>query len=117
MTDAPDLLPCPFCGLSNATAQTDSETFHDQHLGMVRCLDCDATGPLPENSHDTPEEAISAAVLKWNTRASPMTTAEAAKLLLGCSKFADAVCEQMGEGPGDLEDVLDALRAISENNQ
>lgn len=82
MTDAPDLLPCPFCGLSNATAQTDSETFHNQYLGMVRCLGCDATGPLPDNSHETPEDAIFAAVSKWNTRARPMKVAEAARLLL-----------------------------------
>jgi len=60
MTDAPDLLPCPFCGDAMQFGKTETVT----HVSQGRCI----IGSMGFVS-----------VYAWNTRARPMTVAEAAK--------------------------------------
>lgn len=61
MTDAPDLLPCPFCGASDK-----SDVFVERHADEIswevscNATDCLAAGPLRK----TRREAVTA----WNTR-------------------------------------------------
>ncbi|WP_407473544.1 hypothetical protein [Sulfitobacter sp. PM12] len=64
MTDAPDLLPCPFCAVYPSYEVAAFSTRH-----RIACEDCEFEMQKP-----TREEAQRA----WNTRDHPMTAAEAA---------------------------------------
>lgn len=66
MTDAPDLLPCPFCAVYPSYEVAAFSTRH-----RISCEDCEFEMQKP-----TREEAQRA----WNTRDHPMTVAEAAKV-------------------------------------
>jgi Lar family restriction alleviation protein len=64
-----ELLPCPFCGLSNATIKT-AKRFQDR-IRLIRCNECGAQGP--ENW------AFVDPVSRWNRRTPPPAAPEIKK--------------------------------------
>lgn len=61
MSDAPELLPCPFCGSSKIRPRDDLRDGRRSYYYL--CVDCMATSPTCEKK----ELAFAA----WNTRADP----------------------------------------------
>jgi Lar family restriction alleviation protein len=82
MSEAPELLPCPFCGGEASATNYIVE-------GAVRCSDCRA---YVSRTHGHDEAGYEEAIAAWNTRADLI----AARALL----LADlaAMIEQEGEG-------------------
>ena len=66
MTDAPDLLPCPFCG-GAAELQKGLVAFDDYE---IHCGGCGMAGPS-FGAMDVTPSAKAESIAAWNTRATP----------------------------------------------
>lgn len=106
MTDAPDLLPCPFCAVYPSYEVAAFSTRH-----RIACEDCEFVMQKP-----TREEAQRA----WNTRAAlsamQPSPAEAAKVLLMVENIEDLE-ERCTFYRLSAPHVFGLLRAISEDSQ
>ena len=72
-----EIFPCPFCGSTNLELfradrnyNWDDETFHGYYT--MRCMKCDARGPITEvkstDGRPTDNEAYLKAAQIWNNR-------------------------------------------------
>ena len=93
--DAPELLPCPFCGATNIEPDYMNTPFG------LECKSCGASGP--PDSYQDPDEAAAA----WNTRADlvdQMIAEAVAKERERCARVADSKRNQFfGNGADDWE--------------
>jgi len=88
MTDAPDLLPCPFCGSDASHSWSNGGEYvgyAESHT--IKCKGCGNCFSRMDDQNPNGGYAISGTALPkvvrlWNTRARPMTVAEAARRLI-----------------------------------
>lgn len=85
MSDAPELLPCPFCGEGKAVE--DSELQHtkktnaiDRYERMVRCVSCGARGPAV-SIQLTDLSCADQARLEWNRRVAHLPAELVARII------------------------------------
>lgn len=64
-----ELLNCPFCGGNDLHVETYDVQPDNYHSGYVRCGECDCQGKTPDTWLANKDEAESAAIASWNTRA------------------------------------------------
>lgn len=93
MNKTVELLPCPFCGNDELTAEPETT--------YVMCHGCDADGPMTK-----PGEALKA----WNTRAAPAEDVRAVvEEPVGLRAFANDMISAAYEGGsfdgGDIQDI------------
>lgn len=126
MTDAPALLPCPFCG--GAAEIVDAVEAGNQ-AKVVCCKKCMCSSRVVfALMDDVTFDLVSA----WNARADlarPMTVAEAAKRILDAMdgtdadelaavmKAADAMTVDMHKALGPIPMLGSGLRALSEGGE
>jgi len=124
MTDAPDLLPCPFCG---GDAEIVDAVEAGSQAKVVCCKKCMCSSRVVFALMD---DATFDLVSAWNARADlarPMTVAEAAKVLLDAMngsgpfdpfmKAADAMLADSKKGLGPIPTLGSALRAMSQGGE
>jgi len=102
MTEAPDLLPCPFCAVYPSYEVAAFSTRH-----RISCEDCEFEMQKP-----TREEAQRA----WNTRDHPMTVAEAAKVII-TEIYRPATNEERPDWRYLSRLDLPSLRALSQGGE
>jgi len=96
MTDAPKLLPCPFCGCTDIGHTSEDDV-------AIACLDCFGRGPFIEGSREdaaTWDRARTA----WNTR-SDISAAREAKLVAALLVYADS-CDASDSAPCGYEGCM-----------
>lgn len=110
MTGKPELLPCPFCG-DKAGVNREHCLDGSGIFLTVKCGKCRAKSGEKYHTHgnDCPQTYQEVRDL-WNTRARPMTVAEAAKVLLDDPAACRELC-------GGAEFVRFRLRALSEGGE
>lgn len=105
-TPTPEILlrQCPFCGGDDVFVERD-----DFESSYVTCDTCDAQGGIKRQEDDDEEvPGKQAAIRAWNTRANPLSPAEAERI-----REALAACSEVGDLPmGVLCQVSEALALL-----